>query len=90
VLSSGSGAIKKGTAILCPSEALWQKAVALARKHGPDKTAGALGLKYYFLRKQSRCGRRRAKEYVVTAKVLDPSAGVHPKNSVLLVVKGLT
>ena len=32
-------------------EELWQKAVALAHKHGLNKTARALGLKYYSLKK---------------------------------------
>ncbi|HUV67468.1 MAG TPA: hypothetical protein VMW24_26490 [Sedimentisphaerales bacterium] len=32
-------------------EALWQNAVALARKHGLNKTARALGLKYESLKK---------------------------------------
>ena len=30
---------------------LWQKAVALAREHGLNKTARALGLNYYSLKK---------------------------------------
>jgi len=33
-------------------EELWQKAVPLARKHGVNRTAGALGLKYYSLKKR--------------------------------------
>jgi len=33
-------------------EELWRKAVVLARKHGLNKTASALGLKYYSLKKR--------------------------------------
>ena len=33
-------------------EELWRKAVTLARKHGVNRTAGALGLKYYSLKKR--------------------------------------
>jgi hypothetical protein len=33
-------------------EELWQKAVALAGKHGRNKTASALGLKYHSLKKR--------------------------------------
>ena len=33
-------------------EELWRKAATLARKHGLNKTAGALGLKYYSLKKR--------------------------------------
>jgi hypothetical protein len=32
-------------------EELWRKAVTLARRHGLNKTASALGLKYYSLKK---------------------------------------
>jgi hypothetical protein len=33
-------------------EELWHKAVTLARRHGLNKTASALGLKYYSLKKR--------------------------------------